>query len=228
MIDVNSDQANVQAYQRSTVSPQQTRTIQLTEIDERTPTEGLQSLTTAQSRWREIFQQQQIRTMSSPIRRPVSLSRRNMRENIPWGDNLEGKQAQHTRICANNLSGIHLDRRGGYYDELCKIIKEVGADVFCGQEHNLDTTQSAVRNIMYETTNQQWDQSRLIFGSSPITFTSQYKPGGTMMLTVGNTSARVIAQKSDKWCRWVSQEFTGRGGKKIAIFSCYQVVYKPS
>ena len=49
-----------------------------------------------------------------------------------------------------------------------------------------------------------------------------------MMLTVGNTSARVIAQKSDKWGRWVSQDFTGRGGKKIAIFSCYQVVYKPS
>ena len=48
------------------------------------------------------------------------------------------------------------------------------------------------------------------------------------MITAGDLTGRVIAQKHDKWGRWVSQIYQGKGSTKIAIYSAYQVVAKDS
>ena len=37
-----------------------------------------------------------------------------------------------TRIYGLNVNGLTLDRRGGQLDVLCKVLKEVQADVLCG------------------------------------------------------------------------------------------------
>ncbi|KAI2509636.1 hypothetical protein MHU86_4756 [Fragilaria crotonensis] len=181
----------------------------------------------AQVLWQSIFRRDRLASSNDPPpRRATILSRRNARTNTHWGDPLLNKRTDCTRIYSANVNGIHLDHRGGQYDDICKTIKEVDADLFCGQEINLDTCQYAVKQALYDTTNQHWERARIIFGSSPISFNSYYKPGGTMMVTNRDLTGRVSNQASDKWGRWVSQDLQGNNGRTIAVFSCYQVIYK--
>jgi hypothetical protein len=95
-----------------------------------------QRLTIAQAQWSKILSQRSI----GPSTRQSSLSLANCRENTPWGDTLEEKGNNVTRIYSLNVNGLSIDRRGGRFDDLCKVGKEVAADVICCQEHNLDIT----------------------------------------------------------------------------------------
>ena len=84
---------------------------------------------------------------SNPVNREIVLTADNMRMNTFWGDELEEKGENVLRVYVANVNGFSLDRRGGQYDNFCRTIKEVQADVACGQEHNLDTTNSSVRSM---------------------------------------------------------------------------------
>ena len=53
------------------------------------------------------------------------MSVENQRENKLWGDALEEKLETSTRVYGLNVNGLTLDRRGGQYDTLCSVIKEV-------------------------------------------------------------------------------------------------------
>ena len=195
-----------------------------TETSTMTPRGQLQQ---AQTLWAEMF-----RTTSEAIvapadgNRPIILSLENQKANAAWGDVLNEKPQTITRVYGMNVNGLCLDQRGGQLDVLCKVIKEVQADVFCGQEHNLSSDNTKVRQILYQTARQHWKRSRLTFGTTPITFPKQYKPGGTFMIAAGDLIGRVIAQNQDKWGRWVNQTYQGRGDTKISIYSAYQVVAK--
>ena len=76
-----------------------------------------------------------------PLQRPLNMTITNTRGNNRWGDDLskEAKIPGHLRVYASHANGIRLDARGGQFDTLCKVHKEVQADIMCGQEHNLDT-----------------------------------------------------------------------------------------
>ena len=159
--------------------------------------------------------------------RPIVLSVENQRSNTSCGNPLEKKPDKVTRLYGMNVNGLRLDKRGGQLDVLCAVMKEAQADVFCGQEHILDSNNTHIRQILYRTVQHHWKRSRVTFGTTPIPFSKHYKPGGTFMITSGNVTGRVIARKSDKWGRWVRQDFQGQGSIKVSIFSAYQVVDKP-
>ena len=180
----------------------------------------------AQSAWRAIFQHPQTILPIPQIHNNVMMTTENLRENGPWGDTIEPKPAHITRFYAQNVNGFPLDRRGGKFDQLCKILKEVQVDVFCGQEHNLDTTQVTIRNILYDTARQHWERSKITFATTPIQFTSTYKPGGSFLITTQHLTSRVTQQLRDKWGRWTIQEYQGHNGCKLVIISAYQVVSK--
>jgi exonuclease III len=144
--------------------------------------------------------------------------------NTHWGDECQVKANHCFRLYVQNVNGLPLDRRGGQFDALCKVQKETQADVLLAQVHNLDSTQFQGTSILHATSKQHWDRYRLNIASTPISFKSMYKPGGTLMLTVGNATGRVLSQTNDKWGRWVSQTFQGTAGRTITIVSAYQVV----
>ena len=188
------------------------------------PTEDPQ-LRAAQTAWQQLLSRQPAsQNATFAPRRPIVLTSENQRENSPWGDALSEKHTDVTRIFSLNANGLSLDKRGGRFEELCQLTKEVQADVTCCQEHNLDTTQSQVRHILYDTTRHHWDRSRLSFSSSPIPAVNQYKPGGTMMMLVNHITGRVHSQSSDHFGRWVSYTLRGRGSRYFTIVSIYQVV----
>jgi exonuclease III len=181
--------------------------------------QALSTLTVAQHEWRKVLDGMR----STDIRRPL-MHLNDAAANLYWGDECLRKEGNIFRLYAQNVNGIPLDRRGGQFDTLCQVLKEAQADVFLGQEHNLDSTQYQVRSILHDTSKQHWERYRLNIATTPIQFTSMYKPGGTFMLTTGNATGRIISQDQDKWGRWVSQSFQGVQGRIVTIVSAYQVV----
>ena len=119
---------------------------------------------------------------------------------------------------------LSLDRRGGRFSERCSMAKEIQADVICCQEHNLDTTQSGLRKIIYDTTHHHWTRSRVRFATTPIPFTTQFKPGGTMMMVIGHSTGRISSTAQDHMGQWESFTFRGQGPRRLSIISVYQVV----
>ena len=176
--------------------------------------------------WRDFFQRHRENSEIRNTTRDTILTSTNQRENKYWGDELQTKEQGMMRIYSINVNGMSIDRRGGKFSDICSVIKEVQCDIFCGQEHNLDTTQAIVRKILYDTAKQHWERLRLNLGTSPIEYKTQFKPGGTFMLTVGHTTGRTIEQTQDKWGRWVTTQFQGRGDSKLAVVNVYQVVDK--
>jgi hypothetical protein len=183
--------------------------------------------TTGAEKWKAFFSSQTKQgATASMYSRPVVLSAANSRTNAQWGDVLQQKHPSHTRVYAINLNGISLDRRGGQFDDVCRSLRETQVDVFCGQEHNLDTTQAHLRSIIFTTANQHWDRNRICMGTSPITVHTPYKPGGTIMMTVGSLTGRIFKQERDKWGRWTCQLFQGKATRRLVIISAYQPIVK--
>ena len=123
------------------------------------PTILTSALTNAQTSWKKLFSGNTKTSHSTT--RTTSLNTLNSRENTAWGDELGEKQPDTTRIYAINLNGLQLDARGGKFDSVCRTLKEVQADIFCGQEHNVDVTQSPLRTIIFDTASQHWERHRV-------------------------------------------------------------------
>jgi hypothetical protein len=104
----------------------------------------------ARNAWNQMFNQSDQRGDIQVLdaNRPIQLSLENLNNNVKWGDELGAKPEDTTRIYVLNVHGLSLDRRGGHFDDLCKVSKEVQADVLCGQEINVDVTQPMVRSIL--------------------------------------------------------------------------------
>ena len=183
-----------------------------------------EQLETAKTKWRQIFSRTKDSTEAQRNTRQPILSVENQRTNTYWGDELKEKDDDILRVYSGNVNGFTLDRRGGTFDQYCTMLKEVQADIACGQEHNLDTVQSSIRSIIYDTTRQHWQRSRINFSNTPVAFKNQYKPGGTFLMTMGHASGRVRTTYQDRWGRWVSHKLQGREGRVITIISAYQVV----
>lgn len=186
---------------------------------------SLQRLQKAQTEWNQLFTRQRAsETIHSNGKRPVILTAQHQRTNKEWGDILHCKDETITRLYSLNVNGLTLDKRGGQFDELCKVAKEVQADILCCQEHNLDTTQTAVKTIIYDTLRQHWPRSRITMGTTPIPFATTFKPGGTMLIATKDITGRIISHSTDKWGRWSSHTYRGKGQVQITVISVYQVV----
>ena len=176
--------------------------------------------------WSNFFQRYRDNRETSNSNGATVLTTTNQRENKYRGDELKEKNQGTMRVYSINVNGMSIDRRGGKFTDICSVDKEVQCHIFCGQEHNLDTSQSMVRKVLYATAKQYWERVRLNLGASPIEYKTQFKPGGTLMLTIGNTTGRMIEQIQDRWGRWATTQLQGRGDSKVAIVTVYQVVDK--
>ena len=177
----------------------------------------------AQAEWKKMFNSGG-ETFQRGITQEPALTETNSETNGPWGDELSEKSEGVFRVYAQNVNGFRLNGSEGNFDSFCEVLKEVQANVICGQEHNLDTTQSCVRSIVLATAQQHWNRSRVIFGTTPIPFVNRFKPGGTFQVTVNNGTSQIVNQTKDKWGRWVLQTFQGKEGQRVTIVTAYQVV----
>jgi exonuclease III len=190
-----------------------------------------QRLIQARTEWNRMFASTTTDHNDNPTHsaRPsnsiITLSTLNMQNNTHWGDQINQQKPENTtRIYCQNVNGFKLDKEGGQYSIFCKIHQEIQADISCCQEINLDTTQHQVKTIMHKTTQRHWKRSRLTIGSTPIAFTGQYKPGGTMVLSTDSITGRIHSAGTDKWGRWTHHSLLGHNGRKLIVISAYQPI----
>ena len=161
---------------------------------------------------------------SSRTQQKIPITQDSLKQNNHWGNEITEKGDNILRLYTQNVNGIKVDADGGQYKEILDIVKEVQADVFCCQEHNLDTTQFKIRDILHNATKKQFRRCKLTISSSPIKFSGHWKPGGTAILSNGQVTGRITASGHDEWGRWCYQTILGQRGRHITIVSAYQVV----
>jgi hypothetical protein len=66
----------------------------------------------------------------------------------------------------------------------------------------------------------------MIMASSPIKMLNQYKPGGTLTMSRGKITARLIKSGSDDMGRWTYQTLSGKRNRNVTIITAYQVCDK--
>ena len=105
---------------------------------------------------------------------------------------------------------------------------DLGIDIQCYSEVNRNFLRTEVRHKFYEGTKSMDRSSKAVWGTSLFTTDSNYKPGGTAIVTRGKTAGRVKKSGSDKLGRWTYQLLDGQGNKDILIVSIYQCCKQPT
>lgn len=182
-------------------------------------------LRSAVAEWNILLSRQPINESLS-VCTDVHLSPDNLLTNDPWGDELHPKEPNTLRIYCQNANGLRLDSRGGEFATICNIAHEVQADITAITEHNLDTSKFIVRKICHDTRSSTHPQSSLTMGSSSIEMVNHYKPGGTLTMSSGKISARLLTTGSDAMGRWTYQTFSGKRQTNVTIVTAYQVCNK--
>jgi hypothetical protein len=159
-------------------------------------------------------------------RTDVHLSPESLQKNIPWGDSLQPKDSNTFRIYCQNANGIQLDQKGGEFAMMCELALEVQADVIALTEHNFDTQKFPIRKCCHEARTCLLDYSSMIMASSPIKMLNQYKPRGTLTMSWGKITARLIKSGSDDMGQWTYQTFSGKQSRNVTIITAYQVCDK--
>ena len=189
------------------------------------PMSHTERLQLAAAKWNILLNRQPIAAPTTD-RTDVHLSPENLRTNIPWGDTLQPKPTNTFRIYCQNANGLRLDHQGGEFATICDIALEVQADLIGLTEHNLDTNKFSVRKCCHDARTRILSHSSLTMGSSPIEMTHQYKPGGTMLMSRGKISARLVTTGTDDMGRWTYQTFSGKRNRNVTIVNAYQVCDK--
>jgi hypothetical protein len=75
----------------------------------------------------------------------------------------------------------------------------------------------------HQSVRRHFDNSKLIMASSTRSYGSTYKPGGTLQLSRGSITGRVIASGADDMGRWCWTTYKGSANRRMAIITAYQV-----
>ena len=143
----------------------------------------------------------------------------------PIGDSLLlPKPHDITRIIIQNPNGFSVGP-GGTLPTLLESTNNAEADIALFPEINIDTTQQWVTANIHNTCKRVFQPGRFrtVLATSSIEFQSQYKPGGVMSLTVGDTIGRILSTGSDPLGRWAYTRLNGAAGRTITIIVTYQV-----
>lgn len=146
----------------------------------------------------------------------------NYSNNNPVGDPLQPKPPTHTRLYFQNINGFTLDKDGGSWHQICDMITATQTDMFLMAELNEDTTQHYVHTALHTICRKHFPVYRLLTSSSPVKATTTYKPGGTAILAVGDTTSRIHTTIRDRLGRWSIIRLTG-SHMNMAVISAYQV-----
>ena len=105
--------------------------------------------------------------------------------------------------------------------------KEEEIDIQCFSEINVDVTKLSIKKKYHDTIRGFDQRAKDIWGNSYLNMTSDYKPGGTGIVTFGSVSGRVKKAGYDKMGRWTYQVFEGGDDKITIIFSIYNCCKNP-
>ena len=107
----------------------------------------------------------------------------------------ENKPEKITRIYAQNLNGLKWNKDGGNWPQVCNTITAIHADIACFTELNQDINTYAISNKMRQIESQFCQHSKFAGSTSTNKIKCTYKPGGTGMLVVEDTTGYTMIHK---------------------------------
>ena len=134
----------------------------------------------------------------------------------------EDKPDHVFRLLCGNPNAFTIGPRGGDFIDYCKEVYRFQADTLCLYEHNLDSYNHTVKNILYKTTQRTFDHSKLTTASSPIPSTSTFKPSSTMILMQGSCIGRLTLSGHDELGQWSYHMYSCKTFCGLTIVSVYQ------
>jgi exonuclease III len=144
-------------------------------------------------------------------------------DNAPFGDVLAPKSPDHTRTYFINLNGLQFDSHGGKWNQTCEALNASQIDIAGFAELNQDTQQHSVYTTLQKVCSKHFNHHHLTLSTTPIKAITTYKPGGTALLTVDNTNARIRTSGRDKLGRWAFSTYATKNNGRLLIVSAYQV-----
>jgi hypothetical protein len=135
------------------------------------------------------------------------------------------KDEHTTRLHFQNVNGVSLGR-DGTWELVVEEWKKMEVDIAMACEHKLDTNFSGVMSGLQAGADRHMGRgtTRIIAGSTQADHQSQYKPGGTLIVTIGPVSGRVMKKTVDKAGRWTAVTLRRHQAPPLTIICTYQVV----
>jgi len=99
---------------------------------------------------------------------------------------------------------------------------DLEVDVQCYSEVNANMLQPKIRHQFYTYTKSMDNTSKAMWSNSDIACPTNYKPGGTGIVTRGASSSRIKESNNDKFGRWSYQIIDGKEKRDVMIINIYQ------
>ncbi|OEU05830.1 hypothetical protein FRACYDRAFT_257959 [Fragilariopsis cylindrus CCMP1102] len=128
------------------------------------------------------------------------------------------------RISGCNPNGIKSNQLGNQLQHSL----DLEIDIQCYSEVNTNFLKTDVRQQFLEGTRRMDRSSRSVWGTSQYVTDSNFKPGGTAIISMGKNGGRVKKSGIDKLGRWTYQLLDGQGSKDVLIVSIYQCCKQPT
>ena len=163
---------------------------------------------------------------SSPIK--ISSKRKNKPtklNNNPFGDVLQKKATDVTRILFQNVGGLELSTTGHTLEVTCQSIKQYNIDIACLTETNPNWDHPKAKKQIHKIKKQFCKRRKLTTTMSTVPWKIVHKPGGVSILSTPLISPRIIKEQQDPtgMGRWTSITINGRNKTKVTIISAYRV-----
>ena len=117
-----------------------------------------------------------------------------MKVNRHKGDRLTKLELNHTRLFYININGI--DNSNGDHSllQLCQHLQEVGVDIICLTEIDVQWKIPHVTSNFKKILQDTWLEDRIgtCISGSNISWNSDYKPGGTAMISLNKITSSTI------------------------------------
>jgi hypothetical protein len=108
-------------------------------------------------------------------------------------------------------------------NDVCARVLEGNIDIIGIAETKLDTKMPCVVHTCHQSVRRHFDDSKLIMASSKRSYGSTYKPGGTLQLSRGSITGRVVASGIDDMGRWCWTTYNSSANRRLTIIMAYQV-----
>ena len=139
-------------------------------------------------------------------------------DHIYYGDNMEEKEQDTIRISTSNPNGLRVHQIAPF--TAAALEREV--DIQGISEHNLDTFKYHINTRAQQQVRQISPTARAHFSQSTTDTLSDYKPGGTGIITFGTHTGRIQKAMMDPLGRWTTIRYSGTAGRDLIVINVYQ------
>jgi hypothetical protein len=144
---------------------------------------------------------------------------------LPWGDDIQEKSSDDTRIFFQNINGFSTKNLSKWNMSL-DWLRQHTVDIAGMAEPNLNVQNPKTVHIYSSKLQQFGNRSTCVFAKNTNPSESSYQPGGSFIMCNEAWKSRIVDIIHDKrqWGRYVGYTFRLKQNKTISVISAYRVV----